>query len=345
MKKLIASFGAVILALGIVVFGASLTASAHNKAANITCTMASVSLTSYDQGATALIYVDGTMVYGHHGTTDGGSTFGGTYVQSWPLTSDANHTSHRLQVTVISTDGAQYNLNYDQSVTGCYTPPPPTVSTPIAPTANAGIETCVDGKSVDANGTIHLPSFVGGHFAEHAAGDIPNVAPGEYAFTPVADDGYVLSSDEPVFVTVPASVDVDCAPVLIDVAIVPPTSTPATCDAAATYTLYAQPTGIKYVLIDGVRPVAGTYTLADGESITIQAHSIAGYTPVSGTWTFTGQDKLATQSTDANAPCYVAPPVVTPPTDTPVPPTMPTITHKELATTGTSDPTVPLLAG
>lgn len=80
---------------------------------------------------------------------------------------------------------------------------------PTQPTAQAGIETCVEGQSVDANGTITLPAFEGGHWAE-GEGTLTNVPPGEYGFTPVIHEGYTYDGPEMLFVTVPASVDVQC---------------------------------------------------------------------------------------------------------------------------------------
>lgn len=105
---------------------------------------------------------------------------------------------------------------------------------------------------------------------------------------------------------------------LIPVEVAPATSTDPTCDTGATYTLPEQPTGIKYALdaVTGIRPVAGTFTLADGDTVTVVAHSIAGYVPVNASWTFTGASAIAAQSTDASAPCYV-PPVI--PTQLPTP--------------------------
>lgn len=106
----------VALIVGIVFGGAALSASAHNKSASITCTDYSVSLTNYDQTATAKIVLDGVTLQ------DG--TFEGNYSQSGVLTSDATHTTHELAVTVRSNDGVQYNLDFDEVTPVCYTAPP-----------------------------------------------------------------------------------------------------------------------------------------------------------------------------------------------------------------------------
>lgn len=115
-RSIIGAVAALVLGGSLAAAAVPLAASAHVPTAAIDCSTASVSLTAYDQGATADVTLDGTSE--HTGT------FGGSYVQSWPLTSDATHTSHELVVHVVSTDGAQYNFDFDQTATGCYTPPP-----------------------------------------------------------------------------------------------------------------------------------------------------------------------------------------------------------------------------
>lgn len=307
------------LALGIVAISAT-AASAHIKSADISCDTASVSLTYYDQGATALIVLDGVMKQGLHGTDgDVGTGFGGNYSQSWPLTSDAAHTSHRLQVTVISTDGAQYNLNYDQTVTGCYTPPPVDVCNNI----EGNQETIPEGYISDGNGGCVLPP------------------------PPPVD---LCSNIDGVQTSIPDGMIQDGTTCVTTVVLPEGSFTPATCDAGASYTLPVLPDTAKYVLNpDGSRPVAGTFALGAGQSVTVTAHTLASANVVQVSKTygpFTGSDAIPAQSTDADAPCYV-PPVVTPtPTPeptvpvTPVTPVTPTA-DKTLATTG-SDPTVPL---
>lgn len=115
-------------------------------------------------------------------------------------------------------------------------------------------------------------------------------------------------------VTVPDT----CVVPLIPVNLVPVTQTPPTCDVGSTYTIPALPEGLKYTLNpDGSRPVAGTYPLPAGASVSIQEHSIFGYVPVSQTYTFTGADATGHQSTDPSALCYTAPPK-TPVTGNPV---------------------------
>lgn len=129
------------------------------------------------------------------------------------------------------TDGYGYGsddqLRNNERLAGdCKIPPPPVkIATPVSPVATAGIEQCVDGVSVDANGVITLLPFEGGHWTDYGQdsnGQLHNVPPGEYMFEALADDGYQLAEVEGldesqwgyVFVTVPASVDVTCAPVI-----------------------------------------------------------------------------------------------------------------------------------
>lgn len=115
---------------------------------------------------------------------------------------------------------------------------------PTQPTAQAGIETCVEGQSVDANGTITLPAFEGGHWAE-GEGTLTNVPPGEYGFTPVIHEGYTYDGPEMLFVTVPASVDVECD--------VPPTTYLPSCTTV---------TGAQTITGDGVLTVPGGWAEA-----------------------------------------------------------------------------------
>ncbi|GAB3040109.1 hypothetical protein GCM10027052_21070 [Parafrigoribacterium mesophilum] len=90
-------------------------------------------------------------------------------------------------------------------------------ATPTQPTAVAGTAICQAGVSTGTNGTITLPPFDHGHWAE-GSGTLTNVAPGEYAFTAVADSGYVLADRDGLdpgyavwIVTVPASTPIDCS--------------------------------------------------------------------------------------------------------------------------------------
>lgn len=103
------------LALLLGVGGVAITAgpaSAHDKAADITCTAATISLTNYDAAATAKITLDGEVKH------DG--TFDGRLVTSYPVSGNIEHT---LTVSVRSTDGAQYNLDFAKTTKGCYIAP------------------------------------------------------------------------------------------------------------------------------------------------------------------------------------------------------------------------------
>lgn len=75
MKKTMAVLGALTLGAGIALVGV-MPASAHVKSASVNRTGASVSLTSYDSGATAEVTLDGVVE--HTGT------FGGTLVAPRP---------------------------------------------------------------------------------------------------------------------------------------------------------------------------------------------------------------------------------------------------------------------
>jgi hypothetical protein len=132
-------------------------------------------------------------------------------------------------------------------------PDPDPVAVPVQPTAAAGIETCVEGASVDANGTITLPAFEGGHWAE-GSGTLTNVPPGEYGFTPVIDEGYDYDGPAMWFVTVPASVDVECE--------VPPTTYLPSCTTVLDYHTIAS---------SGVISVSGDW---DSESIAVPLNGV-----------------------------------------------------------------------
>lgn len=206
-KKIGATVGSVaLLVVGLSLVTAT-TASAHTPNASLTCIAASVSLVSYDQGATADITLDGASEHA--------GTFGGHLVQTYPTILSSSST-HTLVVHVVSQDGVKYNYDKTLTATGC---------------------------------------------------------------------------------------DV----VLIPVTVAEASSNPATCDSPATYTLPAQPEGIKYALqSDGTRLAAGTFTLEPGVSITVIAHSIAGYVPASESWTFTGAAKLSGDG------CVTSTPTATP---------------------------------
>lgn len=111
-------------------------------------------------------------------------------------------------------------------------PPVTQIANPTQPTASAGTAICVDGVSTGTNGSITLPPFEHGHWAE-GSGTLNDVPPGEYAFTAVVDDGWTLAPHEggnTWVVTVPQSTSIDCSS--------PPTEvtptlqfTPGTCQA------------------------------------------------------------------------------------------------------------------
>jgi len=111
-----------VIAVGLIL-GTWFPASAHTPSASIDCTVAKVSLVSYDQGATAKIVVDGTTKH------DG--TFGGHLVENYPLTGNTEHT---LYVDVVSKDGERYNFHFDHTTTGCVITPTPTPTPTVTPT-------------------------------------------------------------------------------------------------------------------------------------------------------------------------------------------------------------------
>jgi hypothetical protein len=74
---------------------------------------------------------------------------------------------------------------------------------------------------------------------------------------------------------------------------------PPTCDSALTYVVPEQDSHVKYTLVNGVRPVPGTFTLGAGQDLTIGAHVEAQYTstgeyaPANYSVTIHGADSLA----------------------------------------------------
>lgn len=159
-------------------------------------------------------------------------------------------------------------------------PPQVKAAIPVAPTGTAGIEQCVDGNSVDANGTITINEFEGGYLTDgegnKVTGTLRNVAPGEYGFNVVIKDGYTNSGDDMVTVTVPESVDVDC-----DFVFEPPTLGPVnpavtftqmTCDEDGTITLSNdQAAGAVIWTIDGREVSDGTYNVSTAGTVTVTA--------------------------------------------------------------------------
>lgn len=106
------------------------------------------------------------------------------------------------------------------------------------------------------------------------------------------------------------------------------------------YTLPVLPSTEKYALqSDGSRPVAGMFPLQPGQTVTVTAHTLASafVQPGSRVYTFTGAAEIPSQSTNADAPCYVAV-VVTPPTT----PSTPTLPAKVLGYTGDNTPYIPI---
>jgi len=99
----------------------STSASAHDKAADVTCTAATVSLKNYDKDATAKVTLDNVVKFD-------GKIPGSGYTLNETLNGTVNHT---LIVTVRSNDGSQYNMDFSKTTTGCapvVAPPTQTVT-------------------------------------------------------------------------------------------------------------------------------------------------------------------------------------------------------------------------
>ncbi len=124
MKKLVI---AIVLAIvGVLAFAAP--SFAHDKKAYVDCTTWSVSLTNYDNTATATVIVDGKTVQS--------GVFNGSYVKSGTFVNTYTTATHRLQVNVVSKDGTQYNYAFDQTFSGCAVPIPP--KPPVKHTVTTG---------------------------------------------------------------------------------------------------------------------------------------------------------------------------------------------------------------
>lgn len=222
MRKLLTTTAAVLLGLGLAVASA-VPANAHNSAADVTCTTASVSLTNYDSGATAQITLDGDVL--HTGT------FNGHLVQSWPATGNVEHT---FTVVVDSADN-KYDLNYSETTQGCYIPPVETaVTVSVVHEVCAGdvgtitltgehvtwtiVNDFVSGDNYPAG--TPLTGIPSGTYAALMMGDAPESVGnprvyGHSVFTAVADAGYTITG-ESVF-------EVDSAPAVCEVIPSPPT--------------------------------------------------------------------------------------------------------------------------
>lgn len=350
MRSIIKAGIAAAAAIGLVALGAPLAASAHTPDASLDCATASVNLVSYDQAATATIVLDGTTL--HSGT------FGGHLVTSYPT--GGGNTEHHLIVQVKSFDQlndqgvSPYDYSLDTTTTTCYVAPPAAEVTGSVSFADGS---CIDGVRV--GNTAQVTAVEGVRYSYTLNGGAPNplpsqgydesvIVPGTYIVTAEANDPahYVYvgtASWSHTFAAIPA----ECAPVVIPpveppltaVSILPVTQT---CDS---YTVPTQPAGVKYALADindlTSRPVAGTFPLTVGQSVTINAHTTFGYVPASYTVTVTGSD---TGDCAVVVVPPVEPPVVVPPTELPTPPAVPAASVDKLAYTG-SDSGMLTLAG
>jgi hypothetical protein len=160
-----------------------------------------------------------------------------------------------------------------------YAPSPATVDAPFAVPQHLAVLTCGGIKQHDEY-TITTADMDAHYKALVASATLTGPA-GDAEFTP---HNYTVTA-------LP-----DCPPPSAG-ALPPVVTTQATCTAAASYTVSEAPTGWKYALADindpNSRPVAGTFTLPDGVSLTINAHTIYGYAPDSYTVTVTGAAQLA----------------------------------------------------
>jgi hypothetical protein len=108
-RRVLAAIAASVLGLGIAITGAT-AAQAHTPKASLTCSLATVDLTSYDSAATAEVTLDGKPI--HTGTFDG------SYTLKQPLTATANHS---LVVTVDSAagNGTEFDFTFNEKVDTC----------------------------------------------------------------------------------------------------------------------------------------------------------------------------------------------------------------------------------
>lgn len=102
-------------------------ASAHDKAASLTCTLATVSLTNYDANATVKVTLDGTVLINGKVPRSG-------YFLNQTLDGKVNHS---LTVKVHSYDGSQYNMDYSETTTNCVPVIPKDASASVTPKDNA----------------------------------------------------------------------------------------------------------------------------------------------------------------------------------------------------------------
>lgn len=178
----------------------------------------------------------------------------------------------------------------------------PVPATAVLPTVAAGTEVCVAGQSQDANGSVTLAPFVGGHWelgGVTVSGTVSNLAPGSYAFKAIADTGHVMAGKWWFTMTVPASSDVDCT---VPLPVTPTWTDPCGVDNGF-WTVPADGNGISWSVVD--------HTAMNGKVGIVATLTTPGYTFPSGAtfkqWTRIQDNTLCVVEVVVVAPVAVDP--------------------------------------
>lgn len=236
----------------------------------------------------------------HAKLTDNGAVladkdFGTTLNLSFP-NSDKT-IAHDYVLTVSSLDGIGAGT-WSKHIEACETPVTVVSGTPTITVTGPTCEHPYSLVNYDIPTGLSIAGYTGKGSVK--AEDL-NLGYGDKSFPVDVAAGYKYEGPATVsFTLVAPPTDAHCAPAK-DVTINPVTQTQPTCEAGVTYTVPEQDAVVKYALdANGNRPTPGTYTLANGETVTISAHVAAQYLKVNGgeynpavyTVTIVGGDKL-----------------------------------------------------
>jgi hypothetical protein len=211
------------------------------------------------------------------------STTGVDYIVNGVLTAAGTYgAADRATVTVVAQAQTGFSITGTSSFTHTF-PPTPTCTTPVVPLAPSFAEDiCTTGGSTGASYTI--PSVTGIDYlvngVKTAGGMYPAADGSKVTVVARAQAGFSLSGTSSFTHTFAATCSSGVTPS-------PPTFADATCSGSApvgaSYTIPST-TGVDY-LVNGVKTAAGTYSAANGSTLTVTAQAQSGFA-LTGTTSF-----------------------------------------------------------
>lgn len=238
--RTLSALGALALAAGAIALPLSSApaAEAHDATATITCEGWTATATAYDQGATGVVIADGVTI--HSGTFAGAGTLSGV----WPEVADA----HRLQVTIDSQDGDQYDFAYDETVSGC-APTPPVV---VVPQVQDYLGECSAAFVLDNTGsTVAVRYDVNGRAFDVPAGTAVHTDADGSRIDPV-EGRYLITTNTGQSWTFDALPCPGPQPEPLEASSQSVTDEPWECDATTTWrTIVTSTSTTPYVLVEG----------------------------------------------------------------------------------------------